>query len=117
SVARMAGQGFRMRVVGFDPHVDADAMARRGVAKRDDLHAMLAESDVVSVHSVLSPGTRHLLGARELGSMKRSAFLVNVSRGALVDEDALVAALEQGRIAGAALDVYSREPLAKAGHP
>ena len=117
SVARMAGQGFRMRVVGFDPHVDAGAMARRGVAKCDDLHAMLAESDVVSVHSVLSPGTRHLLGARELDCMKRSAFLVNVSRGAIVDEAALVAALTQGRIAGAALDVYSREPLAKEGHP
>jgi len=117
SVAQMAGQGFRMRVVGFDPHVDADAMARRGVAKRDDLHAMLAESDFVSVHSVLSPGTRHLLGTYELDCMKRGAFLVNVSRGAIVDEDALVIALTQGRLAGAALDVYSREPLAKTGHP
>ena len=117
SVAQMAGQGFRMRVVGFDPYVDAEAMARRGVAKRDDLHAMLAESDVVSVHSVLSPGTRHMLGERELACMKRSALLVNVSRGAIVDEQALVAALTHGRIGGAALDVYSREPLAKAGHP
>ena len=117
SVARMAAQGFRMRVVGFDPHVDAETMACRGVAKRDDLHAMLAQCDVVSVHSVLSSRTRHLLGARELDCMKRSAFLVNVSRGAIVDENALVAALTQGRIAGAALDVYSREPLAKAGHP
>ena len=117
AVARMAGQGFRMRVLGFDPHVDAQEMARRGVTRREDLHAMLAESDVVSVHSVLSPNTRHLLGARELGRMKPSAVLVNVSRGAIVDEAALVEALAAGRIAGAALDVYSQEPLAKIGHP
>ena len=117
SLARMAGQGFRMRVLGFDPHLDAETMARRGVAKRDDLHAMLAECDVVSVHAVLSAATRHLLGERELGCMKRSAFLVNVSRGAIVDEAALVSALAQRRIAGAALDVYAQEPLAKSGHP
>jgi D-3-phosphoglycerate dehydrogenase / 2-oxoglutarate reductase len=117
SVARMAGQGFRMRVLGFDPNVDADAMAGLGVAKQDDLHAMLADCDVVSVHAVLSPATRQLLGERELARMKRSAFLINVSRGAIVDESALVAALARGGIAGAALDVYSKEPLAKAGHP
>ena len=117
SVARMAGQGFRMRVLGFDPHVDAEAMAHRGAAKRGDLRAMLAECDVVSVHAVLSPGTRHLLGERELACMKQGAWLVNVSRGALVDEGALVDALATGRIAGAALDVYSDEPLAKTGHP
>jgi D-3-phosphoglycerate dehydrogenase len=117
SIARMAGQGFRMRVLGFDPNVDADAMADFGVTKREDLHAMLADCDVVSVHAVLSPATRHLLGERELARMKRSAFLVNVSRGAIVDESALVAALARGRIAGAALDVYSTEPLARARHP
>jgi D-3-phosphoglycerate dehydrogenase len=117
SVARMAGQGFRMRVLGFDPNVDADAMAGVGVAKCLDLHAMLAECDVVSIHAVLAPATHRLLGERELDCMKRGAFLVNVSRGAIVDEAALVAALARGRIGGAALDVYSTEPLAKAGHP
>ena len=117
SVARMAGHGFRMRVLGFDPNVDVDAMADFGVTKRLDLHAMLAECDVVSVHAVLSPATRHLLGERELERMKRSAWLVNVSRGAIVDEAALLAALARGRIAGAALDVYSSEPLAKTAHP
>ena len=117
SVARMAGQGFRMRVIGYDPYVDAQRMARAGVAKRHDLHAMLAECDVVSVHAVLSPETRHLLGERELACMKPSGFLVNVSRGAIVDEAALVPALASGRIGGAALDVYSVEPLAKSAHP
>jgi D-3-phosphoglycerate dehydrogenase len=117
SVARMAGQGFRMRVLGYDPHADAARMARAGVARCDDLRAMLAQCDVVSVHCVLNDETRHLVGAAELAAMKRGAFLVNVSRGAIVDEEALVRALVSGHLGGAALDVYSREPLAKAGHP
>ena len=66
---------------------------------------------------MLNADTRHLIGGRELGLMKRSAYLINVSRGAIVDEAALVAALQDKRIAGAALDVYSREPLAQSGHP
>jgi len=78
---------------------------------------LLARCDIVSVHAVLSAETRHLLGERELGCMKRSAYLVNVSRGALVDEAALVRALERKQIAGAALDVYGQEPLARSGHP
>jgi D-3-phosphoglycerate dehydrogenase len=117
SMARMAGQGFRMRVLGYNPHSSAQRMREAGFEKRDDLHAMLADSDVVSIHAVLSDETRHLIGARELAAMKPSAFLINVSRGAIVDEAALVTALQEKRIAGAALDVYSREPLAKSGHP
>jgi len=110
SMARMAA-AFRMRVLGFDPYV-ADMPAER----QHDLRAMLAESDAVSVHCVLNGETRHLIGAAELASMKPSAFLVNVSRGEIVDEMALLAALREGRIAGAALDVYGQEPLAKSGH-
>jgi len=117
SVARMAGQGFRMNVLGYDPHVDADRMRRLGIARRENLQAMLAECDVVSVHAVLSNATRHLLGRSELACMKPTAFLVNVSRGALVDEAALLQALQSGRIAGAALDVYSSEPLDRTEHP
>jgi D-3-phosphoglycerate dehydrogenase len=117
SVARMAGQGFRMRVLGFDPYVDRDAMARAGVIKCDDLAAMLPQSDIVSMHAVLTPETEHLIGAREIAAMKRDAILVNVSRGALVDEAALVDALQRGRLGGAALDVFSDEPLALANHP
>lgn len=117
NVARIAGQGFRMRVLGFDPHVDAARMSQHGVEQCSELCEMLAQSDFVSVHCVLSPQTRHLIGERELGCMKSTAFFVNVSRGAIVDESALVRALEQQRIAGAALDVYAVEPLEKSGHP
>jgi len=117
SVARMAGAGFRMRVLAYDPRVDAARLARTGAEQRKDLHSLLAESDFVSVHCVLNDETRGLIGAAELAAMKPSAFLVNVSRGAIVDEAALLAALQERRIAGAALDVYSREPLAKQGHP
>jgi D-3-phosphoglycerate dehydrogenase len=117
NVARIAGHGFRMRVLGYDPHVGREAMGRSGVEKIDDLHAMLARSDVVSIHAVLNADTRHLVDERALASMKPGAVLVNVSRGAIVDEAALVRALGAGRIAGAALDVYGDEPLARAGHP
>ena len=117
NMARMAGQGFRARVLGYDPHVDASAMAAAGVDKRDSLHAMLAECDFVSVHCVLAPQTRHLIDAAALACMRPHAFLVNVSRGAIVDEAALVRVLQEGRIAGAGLDVFSTEPLAKGGHP
>ena len=107
SFARMA-TAFRMRVLAYDPYV-AQATHR-------DLRAMLAECDFVSIHCVLNPETRHLIGERELRAMKPSAYLINVSRGAIVDELALLRTLERGGIAGAALDVY-REPLAKQGHP
>jgi D-3-phosphoglycerate dehydrogenase len=106
-----------MRVIGYDPNVPADAMRAGGIEKIDDLHALLAQSDVVSIHAVLNADTRHLIGPAELAAMKRSAFLINVSRGAIVDEAALVSALANKQIAGAALDVYGAEPLAHTGHP
>lgn len=112
NTARMA-QGFRMRVLGFDPH----AIFPPGVEKRNHLQEMLGECDFVSIHCVLNPATLHLIGEAELQAMKPSAFLVNVSRGAIVDEAALLRALQERRLAGAALDVYSREPLARSGHP
>ena len=116
SVARMAGAGFRMRVLGFDPHADAARFTQAGVERRAELRSLLAECDFVSLHTVLNDETRGHIGAGELAAMKPTAFLVNVSRGALVDEAALLRALQTGRIAGAALDVFSREPLAKEGH-
>jgi phosphoglycerate dehydrogenase-like enzyme len=75
------------------------------------LEDLLATSDIVTLHVPLSPATRHLIGAPELARMKRTAFLVNTARGPVVDEGALAAALRSGAIAGAALDVYEREPL------
>jgi D-3-phosphoglycerate dehydrogenase len=109
SMARMAA-GFRMRVIGYDPHTPADELARAGVERVTDLGELLAASDVVSIHATLNDETRHLIGARELARMKRSAFLINAARGAIVDEAALARALENGPIAGAGLDVYENEP-------
>ncbi len=116
-LARMAGPGFRMNVIGFDPHVDAVTMQQFGIAKCEQLPDLLGASDFVSLHSVLNATTRHLIGRAELSMMKSSAMLINVSRGALVDEAALSEALLEGRIAGAGLDVYSQEPLSLIGHP
>jgi len=107
SFARMAA-GFRMRVLSYDPYV-------KGTEK--GLRAMLAECDFVSIHCVLNAETRHLIGEAELRAMKPTAFLINVSRGAIVDEVALLSALKEHRVAGAGLDVYSQEPLAREGHP
>jgi D-3-phosphoglycerate dehydrogenase len=87
------------------------------VQRCETLDALLQASDALSVHCVLNPQTRHLLGADQLALMKPTAFLVNVSRGEIVDEAALLQALQQQRIAGAALDVYGREPLSRHGHP
>ena len=117
SFARMAGQGFRARVIAYSPGTSAAEMAAIGVEKMDDLHDLLAQSDFVSLHCTLNDTTRHIIGAAELAAMKPAAFLINSSRGALVDEAALVAALSEGRIAGAGLDVFSQEPLRLKGHP
>jgi phosphoglycerate dehydrogenase-like enzyme len=80
------------------------------------LDALLAAADVVSLHVPLLPETTGLIGARELGLMKPSAVLIQGSRGGVVDEAALLAALDEGRLKGAALDVFASEPL-PAGHP
>ena len=104
-VAHLA-EAFGMRVV----HTRGE-----GPYEELPLDQLLAEADVVSLHVPLTPQTRHLIGARELALMRSSAVLVNVSRGPVVDESALVEALTAGRIAGAALDVYEREPEVSAG--
>jgi D-3-phosphoglycerate dehydrogenase len=117
SMARMAGAGFRARVLGYDPYVDEAAMRAAGIERCGDLRGMLAEADFVSLHCVLNAETRHLIGAAEIACMRRSAILINVSRGALIEEAALVAAILEGRIAGAGLDVFASEPLAREGHP
>jgi D-3-phosphoglycerate dehydrogenase len=115
SMARMAG-AFRMRVLVYDPYVDAGTLPA-DVQRCTTLQALLQASDAVSIHCVLNAQTRHLLGAAQLACMKPGAFLVNVSRGEIVDEAALLQALQQRRIGGAALDVYGQEPLSRQGHP
>ncbi|MHB8577105.1 MAG: 2-hydroxyacid dehydrogenase [Dehalococcoidia bacterium] len=108
-VARMAG-ALDMRVLGWSLTHDEDRAARLGVTlvELDDL---LRGSDIVSLNVALSDRTRGLIGARELALMKPGAFIINTARGALIDELALVAALREGRIAGAGLDVFGTEPL------
>ena len=108
-VARI-GRAFEMTVLGWSQNLTAERAAEVGatLVGRDEL---LARSDVVSIHLVLSDRTRGLIGARELGLMKPSAYLVNTSRGPIVDEAAMIEALQKGRIAGAGLDVYDEEPL------
>jgi phosphoglycerate dehydrogenase-like enzyme len=109
------GQAFEMHVVAWSQNLAAGDARALGVepVERDEL---LARADVVSIHLRLSERTRGLIGARELGLMKRSALLVNTSRGPIVDETALVEALRAGTIAGAGLDVYDSEPPPP-GHP
>jgi (S)-sulfolactate dehydrogenase len=106
-----------MRIVGYDPHIGADDAAW-GQARTDrrELDALLAESDVVSLHLPLNDTTRGLLGRERLAVMKRDAILVNTARGGIVDEAALASMLREGRLGGAALDVFEQEPLA-AGSP
>ena len=104
-------QGFGMRQpIAFDPFVPPEAIEGLGVraATLDDL---LSTADFVSIHCPLNQGTRGLIGARELGLMKRDAYLLNTARGGIVDEDALFEALQSHRIAGAALDCFASEPV------
>ncbi|MFQ5622129.1 MAG: C-terminal binding protein [Paracoccaceae bacterium] len=116
-MARMAGAGFGARVIGYNPNMPAEIMRNAGVSKYHDLHEMLAVSDFVSIHCVLNERTRGMIGEAEFRSMKPSALLINVSRGAIVDEAAMLRALREGRIAGAGLDVFGEEPLNRDRHP
>jgi len=99
-----------VRLLGYDPYVSKDRAAELKVSLVD-LERLLRESDFVAVQVVLTPETRHMIGAEQLRLMKPTAFLVNTSRGEPIDEEALVKALEGGWIAGAGLDVFEREPL------
>lgn len=106
---------FGMDVIAWSQHL-TDEVAREVGARRVEKAALFAESDVVSVHVVLSERTRGLIGQPELAAMKPTAYLINTSRGPIVDETALIDALRTGRIAGAGLDVFDTEPLPVA-HP
>lgn len=108
-VARLA-QAFGMSVIAWSPNLTAERAAEhdvRAVTKAD----LFGESDVITVHMPLAEGTRGIIGAQDIARMKRTAYLVNTSRGPIVDQSALVAALREHRIAGAGLDVYDTEPL------
>jgi D-3-phosphoglycerate dehydrogenase len=112
-IARQVAQKFRsfgLRILAADPYVPGQDAAASGV-ELVSLNQLLRESDLISVHTPLTPETHKLIGQREFEMMKSSAFLVNTSRGAVLDESALIQRLREGRIAGAALDVADLEPL------
>jgi lactate dehydrogenase-like 2-hydroxyacid dehydrogenase len=112
AVAKRAHHGFGMRVLYHDPYpLSAEAEREVGAERRDSVEAVLRESDFVSLHAPATPETRHLMNATRLSQMKPTAFLVNTARGDLVDEAALIEALCARTIAGAALDVFEKEPV------
>ncbi len=105
------GNAFRMNVIAWSPNLTAERAAEFGAELVDSKEILLSRSDFVTLHVILSERSRGMIGAAEFALMKPTACLVNTSRGPLVDESALIAALENGTIAGAALDVFDVEPL------
>jgi lactate dehydrogenase-like 2-hydroxyacid dehydrogenase len=110
AVARRARQGLGMRVLCHGPRLSPQEARAAGAEPYETLDAMLPECDFVSLHCPRTPETRHLMDARRLSLMRRSAILVNTARGDVVDEGALIEALRRGTIAAAGLDVYEHEP-------
>ncbi len=113
-VARRAG-GLEMHVIAHDPYVSTEYAQKLGVALVP-LEELLSRADVVSLHLPLTAETRHFMNAARFARMKPGSYLINTSRGGVIDEEALLRALDEGRLAGAALDVFSVEPLPE-DHP
>jgi phosphoglycerate dehydrogenase-like enzyme len=121
-VGSIAGEMFRIaralgftRLLGYDPYIDPKRAAELGV-ELVDLDTVMRESDFVAVNTFLSAETRGLVGAKQLGLMKPTAYLINTSRGPVIDEKALIETLQARRIAGAGIDVFEQEPPQK-NHP
>ena len=105
-------QGLKMQVIAFDPVLSAERAANLGI-QLVSLDELFSKADFITIHAPLTPDTANLIGPAALGKMKKDALLVNAARGGIVDEGALAAAVTEGRIAGAALDVFVDEPLGK----
>jgi D-3-phosphoglycerate dehydrogenase len=105
------GRAFRMKVLAWSQNITPERAQAAGVGYAAGKEEVLRQSDIVSIHIPLTPKSRGLIGAQELALMKPSGFLINTSRGPIVEEAALVAALREKKIAGAGLDVYDIEPL------
>jgi phosphoglycerate dehydrogenase-like enzyme len=116
SQAARVGKAFEMNVIAWSQNLSEARCAEVGDVRLVDKDTLLAESDFLTIHQILSDRTRGLIGADELAKMKSSAYLINTSRGPIVDETALIEALRNKQIAGAGLDVFDVEPL-PAGHP
>lgn len=104
-------KGFEMRILAYDPYVEKSSCEKLNV-KKASLDKLLEKSDFISIHANLTPENRHLVGLEQFKKMKRSAFIINTARGAIIDERALYSALSEGYIAGAGLDVTDPEPVA-----
>jgi D-3-phosphoglycerate dehydrogenase len=102
-------QGLGLKVISYDPYAPAEMLASNGITAVD-FDTLLAEADYVSLHTPLTRENKQIINAAALAKMKPSAYLINTARGPLIDEDALLAAVRSGTIAGAALDVFSVEP-------
>jgi D-3-phosphoglycerate dehydrogenase len=109
AVARRA-RAFDMEIVAYDPYLTSEQIAERGATPASSLEELLKQSDFVTLHVTLTPQTRGMIGARELDMIKPTARLINCDRGAVVDEEALLRALEEGRLAAAGLDCFCQEP-------
>lgn len=114
--AKLARAFLAMDIIVHSPRASADDIVDGGGRKIDDLKAALAAADVVSVHTPLRPDTVNLIGAEEIAAMKPTGILINTGRGSVVDDTALADALDEGRIWGAGLDVFTNEPPEE-GHP
>ena len=101
--------GFDMKVIYYDPQVDPESLPSDYVSV--DLTTLCQNSDFISIHTPLTPETRHLIGEKEFNLMKSTAILINTARGPIIDEQALISALKENKIAGAGLDVYENEPV------
>lgn len=110
AMARRGRFGFNMNVLYYSQHAKPELEQQLG-AQRCTLHELLQQSDFVSVHVALNEHTHHLIGRKQLAQMKKSAILINVARGQVIDEQALIDGLNQQQILGAGLDVYAKEPL------
>ena len=108
-VAKKA-QCFDLKVLGYDPYLSKSTAMECGITLVS-LSELLSEADYISIHTLCNQETRHLIGEKELRRMKSSAFLINASRGSIINEVALIKALEENRIAGAGLDVFEQEPV------
>ncbi|MDD5168588.1 MAG: hydroxyacid dehydrogenase [Syntrophales bacterium] len=109
-LAEMAGKGLGMRVKSYDPLVPDEIFAAAGVERVPTLDLALTDSDFVSLHVPHIKETHHMIGARELAIMKHGAYVINAARGGVIDEGALYTALKERKLAGAALDVFEKEP-------
>jgi len=109
-VARICRLAFNMQILLYDPYITPEQAVTYGAKLCSTLDEVMREADFVSIHTPLTPETHKLIGRRELTLMKPTAFLINTSRGPVVDEQALIEALREKRIAGAALDVFEKEP-------